>query len=71
MALRAILDTLTLRSGRPVEHGVRRRDDCTPRSPVLVIAGAGPKDIRWHIVAQKNLGPADRHQTVPYPSRFL
>src|SRR5712664_3806093 len=40
MAAASYLDTLNLAQRQAVEHGVLL-DDCTPRSPLLVIAGAG------------------------------
>src|SRR5712672_1125779 len=40
MAAASYLDTLNSQQRHAVEHGVLR-DDCTPRSPLLVIAGAG------------------------------
>ncbi len=40
MAAASYLDTLNIQQRQAVEHGVLR-DDCTPRSPLLVIAGAG------------------------------
>jgi len=49
MAAASYLDTLNIQQRQAVEHGVLL-DDCTPRSPLLVIAGAGPeRPIRWHI----------------------
>jgi superfamily I DNA/RNA helicase len=38
MAAASYLDTLNLQQRKAVEHGVLL-DDCTPRSPLLVIAG--------------------------------
>ena len=38
MAAASYLDTLNIQQRQAVEHGVLR-DDCTPRSPLLVIAG--------------------------------
>src|SRR5216684_965475 len=40
MPAASYLDTLNLQQRLAVEHGVRERD-CAPRSPLLVIAGAG------------------------------
>ena len=40
MPAASYLDTLNIAQRQAVEHGVLR-DDCTPRSPLLVIAGAG------------------------------
>src|ERR1700682_3564921 len=40
MAAASYLDTLNVQQRQAVEHGVLL-DDCTPRSPLLVIAGAG------------------------------
>src|SRR5258708_30677368 len=40
MAAASYLDTLNIAQRQAVAHGVLR-DDCTPRSPLLVIAGAG------------------------------
>jgi len=40
MAAASYLDTLNIAQRQAVEHGVLG-DDCTPRSPLLVIAGAG------------------------------
>src|SRR3977135_1729368 len=40
MAAASYLDTLNSQQLEAVEHGVLR-DDCTPPSPLLVIAGAG------------------------------
>ena len=40
MSAAAYLDTLNIQQRQAVEHGVLE-NDCTPGSPLLVIAGAG------------------------------